>query len=374
MKKLLTSGACALGLSLALVAPAPAQTAVDNTTYGGTSGEFLLLGAGARGTALGGAYAALATDVSSLYYNPGSLALMTRPGAMVSTYTYVAGTRYTWAGLAFPLSGGARALGMSIGTFGFSGQPVYTLDNPDGDGSTYSVAETFFAGTYSQNFSDRFSAGFSLKFISDKLGNVSASGVAMDFGTNFHASVGTRPIRGAFVIENLGTNLQHTGSALDQTVARTPPLGTVDVPQQNQPASLKASGWSLPVLFRVGVALDLWNQGQNRLTVMSEFSQPNNNKPGAGGGVEYAMSDIGHSGFSIAARASYTIQPANNLDPGTAAGFGSQFHSSSITNYGAAAGGGIGYQRGNLRLGFDYAYKYLGPLGGTDFVSFSLGW
>src|SRR3712207_9422815 len=62
----------------------------DNTAYGTTSAEFLLFGAGARGTALGDAYAAIANDVSSLYYNPGSAALIARPGASFSTYDYVA--------------------------------------------------------------------------------------------------------------------------------------------------------------------------------------------------------------------------------------------------------------------------------------------
>jgi len=67
----------------------------DNTAYGTTAAEFLLLGAGARGLALGGAYAALSTDISALYYNPAGIAQLTRPGAMVSTYSYVADTRYT---------------------------------------------------------------------------------------------------------------------------------------------------------------------------------------------------------------------------------------------------------------------------------------
>src|SRR5438445_351452 len=83
---------------------------------------------------------------------------------------------------------------------------------PDGTGETYSVAETFLAATFSQNFSDRFSAGFSAKIISDELGATKANGFAIDFGTNFHALVGERPIRAAFVIQNLGTNLKHEGS------------------------------------------------------------------------------------------------------------------------------------------------------------------
>ena len=311
-----------MGLAALWGAPLAAQVQnQDNTGYGSTSGEFLLLGAGARGTALGGAFAALTTDVTALYYNPGGLAQIPRPALMISTYSYVAATRYTWVGLALPMGGGARAIGLSAGSFGFSEQPVYTLENPDGTGETYSVAETFLAATYSQNFSDRFSAGFSAKLISDKLGATAATGFALDFGTNFHAMIGDRPIRSAFVIQNLGTNLRHDGSGLEAGVQRQPPLGTVDIPQENQPARLRTSSWGLPVSFRVSVALDLLAQTQNRVTVLGEFTQPTNNKPGAGVGLEWATTNVGNSGFSLAARGSYTIQPDNNLNPGSGAGF-----------------------------------------------------
>ncbi len=374
MKNLLYRGVCALVLTAALRVPAAAQATQDNTGFGTSSGEFLLLGAGARGAALGGAFAALTTDVTALYYNPGNLAEMGHPGAMVSTYTYVAKTRYSWGGIAFPMSGGTRAVGVSVGSFGFSDQPVYTVDQPDGTGETYSVAETFLAGTYSQNFSDRFSAGFSAKFISDALGRTKATAVALDFGTNFHASIGQRPIRGAFLIQNLGSNLKQTGAALEQGVLRQPPQGVVGVPQQPQTVLFKTSGWSLPVLFRVAVSFDLVTQAQHRVTVLSEFTQPNNNKPGGGAGLEYAISSIGNSGFSLAARGSYTIQPADQLDPGSGAGFTTSFGTGSFTKDGLALGGGIGYTRKSFRLGFDYAYRDLGPLGGTHYMTVGLGW
>ena len=41
---------------------------------------------------------------------------------------------------------------------------------------------------------------------------------------------------------------------------------------------------------------------------------------------------------------------------------------------GLALGGGIEYARGNTRLGFDYAWKSLGTLGSTNFLTFSVGW
>lgn len=364
----------AMMLAAVLVTPAAAQQGTqDNTAYGGASGEFLLLGAGARGTALGGAYAALSTDVTAMYYNPAGLAQLARPGVMLSTSQYIADTKYAWAGIAFPMAGGVRSVGLSLGSFGFSDQPIYTLTDPDGNGRTYSVRQTFISGTLAQNFSDRFSAGVTLKFINDRLGTAKANGVAVDFGTNFHASVGARPIRASFVIQNLGTNLQHSGEDLIVGVTRQPPLGTVDVPQEPQSAALSTSSWTLPVLFRVGVALDLVAQGSNHLTVLSEFTQPNNTKPGAGAGFEWAMQNIGQRGFSVAARGSYTIQPDNQVND-LVIGIPTKESSGTFTADGLSVGGGLEYARGQTRLGFDYAWKSLGTLGSVNFLSFSIGW
>lgn len=373
MTKHLLRGFGAVLLVALLATPVAAQTTQDNTAFGGASGEFLLLGAGARGAALGAAYAALSTDVTALYYNPAGLAQLPRPGVMVSSLSYIADTRYSWVGLGFPMAGGVRSIGLSLGSFGFSDQPIYTVTDPDGNGQVYSVRQTFVSGTFAQNFSDRFSAGVSLKFISDHLGSAKANGFAVDLGTNFHATVGARPIRASFVIQNLGSNLQHDGADLSIGVTREPPLGTVDVPQEPQAARLSTGSWTLPVLFRVGVALDVLSQGSNRVTLLSEFSQPNNTKPGAGAGVEFAMANIGQRGFSLAARASYSIQPDNQTGDITF-GVPTAEKSGSFTSDGLALGGGIEYARGTTRLGFDYAWRSLGTLGSVNFLSFSIGW
>jgi hypothetical protein len=362
-------------LAAMLAAPAAAQNqgTQDNIAYGGTSGEFLMLGAGARGVALGGAYAALATDVSALYYNPAGVALIERPGVMLSTYSYVAETQYFWGGVAFPF--GASAVGFSIGTFGFGDQTIYTLDDPDGlSGRTYSVRQTFISGTFARNLSDRFSAGLSLKFVSDRLGSTTANAVAIDLGTNFHATVGERPIRASFIIQNLGSNLEHSGQDLETGATRTPPLGTVDVPQETQPAQLRTTPWPLPTTFRVGVAFDVVTQASNRVTLLSEFTQPNNTKPGAALGLEWQGLNLGGSGFTLAARGSYTINPDNNIDDIDLQGLTTDEASGSFTADGVALGGGLKYTRGTWVVGFDYAYRGLGLLGATNNISISLDW
>jgi hypothetical protein len=346
----------------------------DNTPYGTTSAEFLLLGGGARGTALGDAFAAVVTDVSSLYYNPGAASLISGPGASFSTYDYVAETRYSWGGIAFPFSGGSRTFGLQIGTFGFDDQPVYTVDQPEGTGGVYSVSQTFAGATFAQNFSDRFSAGLTAKFIFDQLGEVSGSAFAVDFGTSFHAQLSNHPIKLAFVISNLGTDLSYSGDALNVDSPRnpadpdTPPGG--EPPQLPQPAELSTKGFALPTMFRVALAYDLITGESNRLTLLSDFNQANNNRAGFAGGGEWAMDRLGGSNFGVALRGSYTYQPANNIDVGetpTALEDEENLH-------GLAFGGGLNYGSSDFSLGFDYAYKYLGVLGATNFFTLSVGW
>ena len=348
---------------------------IDNTAFGTTTAEFLLLGAGARGAALGSNYAAIATDPTALYWNPAGVAEMTRPGLVASTYTYVADTRYNWAGIGFPINDGQSTLGFQIGTFGFSDQPIYSLNAPEGDGSTYSVSESFYGLTYAQNFSDRFSAGLTAKVVTSKLAKTTATGFAVDFGTSFHALIAEKPIRASFVIANLGTQLTHQGVGLDIAVNRpTPPLQQ-DVPQDPQPARYQSETFNLPVVFRVGLSYDFVYSAATRVTLLGQFEQPNNTNPNGGAGLEWALTDIGNSGFTVMARGSYAYQPDNNLDanPGSGAGFATDLASKDGMD-GLAVGGGLAYARGSFMLGLDYAYRHLGVLGATHVYSATLHW
>jgi len=289
---------------------------------------------------------------------------------MVSTYDYVADTKYSWGGIAFPFSGGSRSFGLQVGTFGFDNQPVYTVDQPDGTGAVYSVSQTFAGATFAQNFSDRFAAGLTAKFVFDQLGEVNGSAFAVDFGTSFHAMLSNHPIKLAFVVANLGTDLKYSGDALEVDSPRDPADPTQEQPPElPQPAELKTKGFALPTVFKVALAYDLLTGDQSRLTVMGDFNQANNNKAGFAGGTEWALNKLGGSNFGVALRGSYTYQPANNItvDQTTALNDEQDLQ-------GLAFGGGLMYATEALDLGFDYAYKYLGILGATNFFTLSVGW
>src|SRR5688572_26232834 len=102
-------------LAAALVAPAVTSAQAnlprerpeeDNTRFGGTSAVFLTLPADARGAALGGSYAALVSDVTSVFYNPAGLAIMGSKQVMFSHTAYFADTRHIAAGIGWSLRGG----------------------------------------------------------------------------------------------------------------------------------------------------------------------------------------------------------------------------------------------------------------------------
>jgi hypothetical protein len=225
--------------------------------------------------------------------------------------------------------------------------------------------------SFAQNFSDRFSAGFTAKGVFDNLGEASGAAFAVDFGTSFHSQLSGHPIRFSFVVANLGTNLSYSGSALETDAPRDSIPGEVPVAENPQPSEFRTKAFPLPTIFRVGLAYDLVAGDNNRLTLLSDFNQPNNNAAGFSAGGEWMSQRLGGSAFGVALRGSYSYAAANNLDPVDPA---TTALSDEENLQGLALGGGLNYGSGNFNVGFDYAWKYLGVLGSTNFFSVSLGW
>jgi hypothetical protein len=91
-------------------------------------------------------------------------------------------------------------------------------------------------------------------------------------------------------------------------------------------------------------------------------------------GGEYQWNRIGGSGFGLALRGSYSHAAANDgHDDGLTGAVGTAT-SDEASLQGLAGGGGISFSNGNFNLGLDYAVKYMGVLGPTNFFSVTLGW
>lgn len=358
----------------------PVQIPGDNNAFGGSSAEFLEFGAGARGMALGGAFGTIVDDVSALHYNPAGLTAMDGAQAAVTIMPYFADTDYYWTGLAFPFSDGDFGFGVYLGHFGFGDQPIYTESDEQGEsGEFYGVSQTVAGISFAHAFIDRFSAGGSVKFISDdlasgSLGGAQASTVAFDFGVNFHSELGERPIALSFVVQNLGGTLSHTGDAVRfRDTGGSAGSEQGDLPDQRTDppfAEVDIDGFPLPRMFRAGLSYDVVSGDNTRLSLISEFVESNHQKPrfGAGGEFEW-LSDVSPIGAAL--RASFQTQPDNEDLGGLSA---DEFGLDEGMD-GLGLGGGIFYRIDDrYRVQLDYAYRHYGVLGSADAFTVTFGW
>jgi hypothetical protein len=343
---------------------------LDNTRFGGTSAVFLTLPADARGAALGGAYASLANDISAAFINPAGVALMGSNQAMFNYTSYIADTRHVTGAIGWSLRGGEWGLGLSISNFGFSDVPVYTEEEQDGNGETYSVSNTAVGLTLALQFSDRFAAGITPRLVTEQLGRASATGFTLDFGTSYSGEVAGRPLRASFTIVNYGPALKHEGPVLNTAV--DPLDESMNV--EDTPAQLRTSEFEPPTQFHVSLAYDVLAASSSRLTLLSEFFQPNDSDPGVGFGAEFGANLT--EGLNAALRGSFTFA-GDNRDSDVSGAFSQAAFASDDGDEGLdglALGAGLGFRSGNFRVGVDYAFRHLGLLPSVNMFSVKVGW
>ena len=167
------------------------------------SNEFLNIGAGARGLAMGGAQVATANDGSAGYWNPAGLAgVKDNPNLNLMHAEYFAGiAKYDFAALAIPVADNKRTLGLSFLRFAVDDIPnTLFLVEPDGSINynnikIFSSADWAFLLSFAQNIktteSKKISFGANAKVIYRKVGSfATAWGFGIDAGFQMHGRHG----------------------------------------------------------------------------------------------------------------------------------------------------------------------------------------
>ena len=175
------------------------------------AGEFLSLGAGARSLGMGGTHAALANDVTAVYWNPAGLAQLNYPEITLMHAEQFAGiVQYNFGAFALPhgkdASLGIGLIRLAVDDIPFTRLPREDLDlgEPyvDDNGVTrinrpfvdreFSNAEHALFLSYARSKSTYFSYGGSVKIVHKGFDDTSAWGIGFDLGAQFRLKNGLR--------------------------------------------------------------------------------------------------------------------------------------------------------------------------------------
>lgn len=161
------------------------------------AGEFLRLGMGARAWGLGGAYSAVGTDATAVYWNPANLAdLSGRDLMLMHSETFGALLNYDAAAFALPAPRYGTDFGVGFALFRLGGDIQRTrLANPSlpisdsnrvvRDGDAVGASDWAAYAGLGKRLNSRVAVGASLKLIYRDLVDVTAVGFGLDVGARY---------------------------------------------------------------------------------------------------------------------------------------------------------------------------------------------
>lgn len=254
---------------------------------GTTAAAFLEIPVGARAIGMGGAFVGTANDVTSLYWNPAGVARLDHSETIFSHTNWIADMNFDYAALSIPLED-FGTLGLSFTSLTMPDMLVRTVERPEGTGERFTAGSFAMATHYSRNLSDRFSIGFTAKYISETIWDMRAYGFAIDVGTLFT----TNFLNGARIgasISNFGTDMRLAG----RDTRTFHPIDPTKQGSNNQiPQNIEMDAWHLPLNFQFGIAVDAIKSDENLLTIAVDALHPTDNYESLNVGVEYGFQNI----------------------------------------------------------------------------------
>lgn len=149
---------------------------------GTTAADFLLIGIGARAAGMGGAYTSLAQGAQATYWNPAGLSSLKNGEVTFGHFSWLQDITLEHGSIAYKLKE-KTAVGFSVTYLNYGLIEGYdNLGNPTGEISAYDMVAAFSVGT--EAF-EGVTLGFTGKFITQKLDNLSGSTFAIDLGARY---------------------------------------------------------------------------------------------------------------------------------------------------------------------------------------------
>lgn len=326
--------------SLAMATFSPAM-AGNKDRSGQAGASELLINPWAGSTGVFGLDVANVRGLQSMKVNVAGLSFSDdlEVGASHSRYLSGTGIAINNAAATYRLSSSA-VVGVNVMSMSFGEIDVTDIDHPEGTGAKYKPSFLNFQLGFSKEFSERIRGGVAATFISEQIGNVGASGAAIDAGVmyvdkNLHIGI---------TLRNAGTNMRFSGGGFSSN--STAPNATYEFTRQTPQEKFQ-----LPTYMSMGIAYDFHvgvareanqdNRPDHRITPMFNFTSNSFNNDYLGLGVEYGFREM----FMGRAAFRYEKDIMDNLKTTT-------FYTG--LSLGASVAAPVG---GNNKVYIDYSYR-----------------
>jgi hypothetical protein len=334
-------------LVLFLVVAATATLYAGSGNRLGTGGATeLLIPTGARDLAMGGSTIATTSGLEALFWNPAGITKSSSATSVsFSHMSYIAdiGVEYGAVSAAFE---GLGTIALDIKSLSIGDIPVTTVDAPDGTGQTF-TPQFFTAGlTFARQLSDRIGVGLTANLVTERMGEVSASGIVFNVGVMYDNLVELKGLSLGVAIKNVGPQMRYDGPGLYRLAAVS------DQSRGNNYVKIQSAAFELPSTLEFGLGYKPTIGESNALLLSTTFQNNNFSGDEYKLGAEYGYNNM----FFV--RGGYSMSPKSQSDDYI---------------YGFTAGVGINYQMEGASVTVNYAYRAVKYFDGNHLFSVSFG-
>jgi len=211
------------------------------TVFGKYAGEFMAIGVGGRALGMGGAFTAVANDITAGYYNPAGLANLNYPQISLMHAEHFGNlVNYDYGSVAIPF-GTDMTFGISAVRLGVDGIPdtrealvdpegnvIYDINNPRAQKIDPNLVKDFsnqdwvFYLSFAKRHSENFYWGANVKIIRRDIAEFGATGIGFDVGALY------TPIENLYVganIQDVTTTLVAWSTGRNELVSPTAKVG-----------------------------------------------------------------------------------------------------------------------------------------------------
>jgi hypothetical protein len=324
--------------------------AANGSRIGTAGAQELLIPVGARGIAIGGSSMVFSTGVDAIYWNPAGLGRMSSSvEGMMSSMNYIADINVVYGAIGVQ-AGEFGTLGFSVKSLAFGNIPVTTPAFPDGTGEKYSPTYLTLGATYAKSITDRIAVGVTANIVSERILEMSASGVAFNFGIQYQ-NLATPGLDLGITVKNIGTNMQFVGTNLSQLAQASTGL------RRTTYYNVEAASNEMPSSLEIGIGYTHKIDDKNMAKVGGMFRNNNYSEDEYNLGAEYTFDNI----FFV--RGGYTL-------PGQAT---KDVLAQREYLYDLTLGLGVHYNTGGIDLSFDYAYRHMKYFDASNVITLKLG-